>query len=105
MEKKDLLRFCRYYNGESDSPYNSGRLSLIWAQECRWVEDTMNDSDMELYLDIYIRHDMRTFEQFDNIPITLKAYLYVYFLKGNEMPIKKDFDMFYQLWKNKKVSK
>ena len=105
MKKEDLFKFCRYYKGEDVAPYNSDRLNLIWLQEKRWVEDMLDvNSQMTPYLDRYSRDNMRDFEQFDDIPITLKAYLYAYCLKGNELPSRDDFTQFYKLWNAKKVS-
>ena len=32
MEKKDLIQFCKYYNGEENNPYRDGR-SVWWSIE------------------------------------------------------------------------
>lgn len=111
MKKEDLLKYCRYYNGEENTPYNSDRLNLIWFQEKKWVEDTMDVNvpmssippTISTPLDYYLGYHMQDFEKFDDTPITLKAYLFMYFLKGNELPLREDFEKFYALWKAKKV--
>ena len=101
---EQLLKYCRYYKGEKECPYESVRLTLIFNQEKKWVEGMMNKNyPMSDYLDTYYAYKMEDFEVFDDIPLSLKAYLYMFFLKGNELPLREDFEKFYKLWKEKKV--
>lgn len=78
--KKDLLPFCLYYKGEEKRPKNA---PIWWGYEAKWVELSENPQEgnanfyaLGEYIDNYLRAGLRTFEQFDNTPTTLKALLY-----------------------------
>lgn len=77
MDKKELLKFCRYYKGEDDCHFKEQNKSMLWFYERAWVYEMSNDSkDLYIYIEEYIRHGLRTFEMFNNIPLTLKALLF-----------------------------
>lgn len=78
--KKDLLPFCRYYKGEKERPKDA---PLWWGYEEKWVELSENPQEGSInfnmlgeYIDNYLRAGLRTFEQMDNTPATLKALLF-----------------------------
>lgn len=79
MNKDNLLKFCKYYKGEENDPFEGSdqNKSMLWFYERAWVHEMSNDSkDLSIYIEEYIRHGLRTFELFNNIPLTLKALLF-----------------------------
>ena len=71
MHKEDLLKYCRFYHGEKNNPYE-GDKALLWDYERVWVEDSANDSDsISEYLSDYLTYGLRDFSKFDKIPVTL----------------------------------
>lgn len=74
--KKDLLKFCRYYKGESSNPYE-GDKAMFWGYEQIWIrlseQGAFEDSDM---LEDYNMFGLKEFCKDDGIPITLKALLF-----------------------------
>lgn len=108
MDKKDLLKFCRYYKGEDDCPFKNSPQFYIWTIERDWIsemglEDVVSDR-MSSALNRYITAGYTDFEKFDNTPITLKAMLFMLIEKWNEGIVKKDtFADFYQKWLHKQI--
>lgn len=95
MEKQDLLKFCRYYKGEKESPFD-GTKNMLWQYEQSWITLTLshNDDDSNLLskiLEEYILAGLKDFEKFDDTPLTLKAILYNRFEQWNEGGYFKDF--------------
>lgn len=94
MERKDLLKFCRYYKGEKGNPFegNEPQSSMLWNYEKFWFdtelaatsEDTAETQLLTEFIDEYIRAGLRTFEQTDDTPVTLKAILYNRYQHWNE---------------------
>lgn len=89
MKKEELLKFCRYYHGESAVPDRlkvSQNDTAFWETEKSWVERTLkNDESLGNMLDDYLEAGLREFAQTDNTPATLKAMLfnrYGYWLGG-----------------------
>ncbi len=41
MKKSDLLKYCRYYKGEDNSPFEEQNKSMLWFYERSWVFDMM----------------------------------------------------------------
>lgn len=77
MGKTYLLTLCRYYKGEEHNPFRDQNKSMLWSYERAWVYDMLNDSDsLSSAIDDYIRVGLGLFEQFDKIPLTLKALLF-----------------------------
>ncbi len=82
MEKKDYLPFCRFYKGEEENPYNEDKdqnKAMLWFYEMYWVQDMIKgkneNSDFSI-LDEYVGVGLGLFEQFDGVPVTLKALLF-----------------------------
>ena len=87
MEKKDLLQFCRYYNGEKDNPFNSKEQnkSMLWDYERAWVDANFTDSGKSMlseYIGDYASVGLTLFEIHDSIPASLKALLFNRYAKG-----------------------
>lgn len=77
MDKKDLLKFCRYYKGEDDCPFKEQNKSMLWFYERAWIFDMLSDSEnLSACIDEYIRLGLGLFEQFDDVPLSLKALLF-----------------------------
>ncbi len=74
MEEKDYIKFCRSYKGE-DSDSSDRQIQAIIAQERWWVKHSVV-GDIRWALDDYLAYGMREFEQFDDTPATLKAFLF-----------------------------
>lgn len=77
MDKKDLLKFCRYYKGEDDSPFREQNKSMLWFYERAWINEMLNNGNsLSIAIEEYIRLGLGLFEQFDDIPLSLKALLF-----------------------------
>lgn len=97
MKKEDLLKYCRYYKGEDNSPFDDPNLSSLWYYEQTWVEDISSNRYLDILIDEYVRSGLGLFAQFDNIPVTLKALLFNRYAKGCQSlsDAKKGFQEFY----------
>lgn len=79
MEKKDFLKYCRYYKGEKECPYKDTdpNKSMLWFYERSWLIDIGNVAeDSNTAISEYINSGLGLFEQFDGIPLSLKSYLF-----------------------------
>jgi hypothetical protein len=75
MDRKDLLKFCRYYKGEASMAKDTK--AFLWEYEKKWVELMINDNPLlDGMISVYISNGLRDFEQMDNTPLTLKALLF-----------------------------
>lgn len=80
-DKKSLIKFCRYYKGETDTEL-TGNDGMFWNCERVWVEDTIKQSStITSALNDYLSVGLRTFEMYDDTPATLKAALFNRFAK------------------------
>lgn len=79
--EEDLLKFCRYYHGEKDNPYE-GNEAMLWDYERVWVREMMKDNSFSEYLSDYLIYGLRDFSKFDHTPITLKALLFNRYARG-----------------------
>ena len=94
MSKRDeLLTSCRYYKGEKGSPYENGEKALFWEYEEKWLEMSLNESDILVaYRKEYEKDGLLDFESKDGVPTTLKAVLYnryLYWCEGSPDGFKK----------------
>ena len=48
--RKELLKFCRYYHEEKESPFDYGIQNTFWGIEKHWVERVSESADYEQYL-------------------------------------------------------
>lgn len=103
---KDLIPFCRYFKGEKQPP--KGVNERFWEYEQAWVrmsenpkEGSANFNILSNYLDYYLRSGFGTFDNDDNVPITLKALLLDRYTHFNECT--EGFtDWYRRTYKNKK---
>lgn len=108
MKNKDLLKFCRYYKGEDENPFSGCPQFYIWVFEKDWVNemgpDNVVSENLSLVLLRYISAGYADFEKHDDIPITLKAMLYLLMEKWNESIVTKDaFADFYNKWLHRQI--
>lgn len=92
MKQNDLLKYCRYYRGESENPYEGKDQdrALLWLYERAWIHDTLGVVESGevgtitgRLLDEYTGVGLSEFENEDGIPITLKSLLFNRFSQGN----------------------
>ena len=87
MESKDLLKFCKYYKGESKNPFEGKNQNamMFWDYEKDWCETNVKaleneESDaammMDLIITAYSNAGLASFRNDDDTPISLKALLY-----------------------------
>lgn len=89
MENKDLLKFCRYYKGEKENPYdNEGQgeeqgetqnKALLWQYERAWIEANFSEDGKNMlmgYISEYASVGLAMFELHDDIPVSYKALLF-----------------------------
>lgn len=110
MEKKDLMQFCRYYKGESSDPFasSSNKLqSYIWQNERVWVVETSEQDrlgdhaatpNIDKWVDLCIANIPLGSQIPGDVPSTLKSAIFAVFLHNNELPIFKEFLVFFDKW-------
>lgn len=84
--KRNLIAICRYYRGESEPPADYSEIrKTIWKFESMWVSLAEKDDEFlaECIRD-YVAYDLRTFEDTDGVPVSLKAFLLNRFFKHEE---------------------
>lgn len=84
MKNNELLKYCRYYKGEKDNPFEDKdqNKSMLWFYESIWVNryaTTVLDST----IDEYVHYGLGNFEMHDHIPLSLKALLFNRYAKGS----------------------
>lgn len=86
MNKKDLLKFCRYYKGQEDNPYKGKNEEWLFKYERHWCELMMKDDEIiSDFVNDYINAGLAHFSETDNVPITLKAIMFNRYAQHNEM--------------------
>lgn len=92
IRKEQMIDFCRYYDGKKRTSL-TGDAAAFWNCERSWIKFTQNKSSLlGDMLKAYVDAGLRTFEQYDNTPVTLKALLfnrYEYMLTGSVDGFKK----------------
>lgn len=84
MNKKDLIQFCRYYQGESENPYQ-GTKGMLWEYERLWIEYTFEQNPiLASCINEYSLAGLSTFEMQDDTPASLKALLFNRFTQWDE---------------------
>lgn len=82
----DLLKFCRYFKGENEKPFDGRNQNkgMFWEYERYWVLESSkrkpNFSDM---LTEYLNNDLLNFSFSDGVPTTLKSLLFNRYQKWN----------------------
>lgn len=76
MAKEELISSCRYYKGEKECPFD-GIAANLWDYEKAWVDNhSAKDSILSICLEEYNGHGFTHLEEYDGVPITLKALLF-----------------------------
>ena len=89
-----FLNLCQYYKGQEHNPDPQNR---IWDYERFWVEMNISGNpDFSMQLEAYLIAGLRTFNMYDDTPITLKAVLFNRFMNQAEgMATPDDFKLWY----------
>lgn len=101
MDKKELLKYCHYYKGGEKCDNPDPNAQMCWQCEKWWVEKSLslyNGGEIPSFgymLDDYIRAGLRQFEEYDNVPATLKAVLYNRYCQYNDRVDIPGFKKFY----------
>ena len=98
--EKNIKDFCRYFNNEDSNPYQGKNAdkAMFWLCEGFWyahISKPDENDPLGDMLDEYLRAGLRTYEQYDNVPITLKAVLFNRFCQYNDRMDIKAFKEFY----------
>jgi len=96
MNKIDLIKLCRYYDGHNKTFKDSQHQSIA-NLEYQWVERTFKSISFADIIDEYLSYGLRTFCEYDDTPITLKEYLCNRFMHHTE---RVDIDAFKEFYKN-----
>lgn len=76
MTEKDLLQFCRYYDG-TEREIQDRQIAALSAIEKMWIRFTLNeDEQLHRCLEDYRAFGMSEFEMFDDTPLSLKSLLF-----------------------------
>ncbi|MDR1129436.1 MAG: hypothetical protein LBK96_00450 [Prevotellaceae bacterium] len=78
MNKTEDYNGCRYFKGESESPYTDQNKTMLWFYESVWIIEGKKYDTGE-----YIAYGLEDFMSDDGIPITLKALLFNRYAKGS----------------------
>lgn len=76
MDRKDVIKLCKYYKGEDRNPFKDDKLPL-WQLEKAWVDEVVKDKPSALLIDYCIEF-RNSFPEWANdkvIPMSLKALL------------------------------
>ena len=75
----------KYYNGESSNPYegNDHNKAMLWFYERCWILQR-DSTDEASILNDYIHAGLESFQQFDDVPLSLKALLFNRYAKTNQ---------------------
>ena len=102
MEKveKQLLAYCHYYKGGQTSQNTDPDVQMCWQCEEYWALQSQKaysngETPLSGMLDEYLRAGLRQFEEYDNVPITLKAVLFNRYCKYNDRMDIPGFKQFY----------
>lgn len=83
IDIKDLVKFCRFYNGEENNPFKEQNRSMLWFYELSWCNDMLNDSkSLSIAIEEYVQIGLGSFEMRDGVPLSLKALLFNRYAKG-----------------------
>lgn len=92
-----LHSYCKYYKENSQQPQH-GDLLICWNTEKAWINRTLENHEDDIFgLNSYIEAGLQNFQQYDGVPITLKALLFSFYSKISERMDIEDFKRFYLL--------
>lgn len=97
MDNKDTIKFCRYYHGESECPFEDAEHSTLWKIERAWAERMTigHTEQIEEAIIEYVTYGLGEFQMRDGVPISLKAVLFNRFCKYEERIDLEAFKQFY----------
>lgn len=92
-----LHSYCKYYKENSQQPQH-GDLLICWNTEKAWINRTLENHEDDIFgLNSYIEAGLQNFQQYDGVPITLKALLFSFYSKISEQMDIEAFKRFYLL--------
>ena len=78
--KNQTLKFCRYYRGEKENPFEGKDpdKAMLWFYEMSWVSawERGRTEDYDEMIGDYVGVGLGRFEPMDGIPVSLKALLF-----------------------------
>lgn len=77
--RKDYLKFCRYYKGEKDNPYENGDKAMFWEYEKVWIDEMSKPEESDLLtgnVPDYFHAGLLNWNETDGTPLLLKALLF-----------------------------
>lgn len=84
-KKKDLIKKCRYYNGEKELPKSLPQeYALMWDYESVWVKCELEQNEMLTMFKEGIKEFHLETKRGDDTPLTLKALLFNRYLHWGE---------------------
>lgn len=98
-QRRELLKFCRYYDGTEECNFNDSQLWTLCAIERMWVEFTLEGRD-ELFssaISDWEAYGLIDFCKDDGVPISLKAFLFNRAMQYDE---RVDVEAFKESYKN-----
>ncbi len=89
MKKNELLKFCRYFRGEAENPFEGKdqNKAMLWFYEEVWVADSLRAMEVPEYRPFdemtadYGAVGLDEFREDDGVLISLKALLFNRFAK------------------------
>lgn len=92
-----LHSYCKYYKENGQQPQH-GDLLICWNTEKAWINRTLENHEDDIFgLNSYIEAGLQNFQQYDGVPITLKALLFSFYSKISERMDIEAFKRFYLL--------
>lgn len=77
--RKDYLKFCRYYKGEKNNPYENEDKAMFWEYEKVWIDEMSKPEESDLLVgntSEYINAGLLSWNETDGTPYLLKALLF-----------------------------
>lgn len=99
MKREDAIKLCRYYHGEKECPLKDDTEVTLWSIERMWVDNTITENDTSFFSEIltdYLNVGLKDFHKFDDVPVTLKAFLLNRCMKYDERIDIDKFKKFYE---------
>lgn len=92
----NLLSCCKYYKGNENEQPKDGDPLICWNTEKAWINRTLENHEDDIFgLNSYIEAGLQNFQQYDGVPITLKALLFSFYSKISERIDIEAFKRFY----------
>ena len=78
MDRKELIKLCKYYKGEDVNPFANTEKELLWYIERSWIDEVSQEKPSVLLAE-YCNNFAHAFPEYSNdkyIPMSLKATLH-----------------------------